>query len=103
MSDTTVVNVKTDKYDIYIGRSKEYGGPSVWSNPYKIGMHGDRVEVIRLYKNHLLRLLDNSNPINKTSDPITKRLLRLKGKRLGCHCKPLACHGDALVEILEGE
>jgi len=26
-----------------------------------------------------------------------------KGKRLGCWCKPLACHGDIWVELLEGK
>ena len=31
-----------------------------------------------------------------------KDLESLRGKRLGCHCKPnLACHGDVLVELLE--
>lgn len=29
-------------------------------------------------------------------------LHRLKGQRLGCWCKPLACHGDVYVELLEG-
>ena len=27
----------------------------------------------------------------------------LKGKRLGCHCKPLPCHLDIVVTYLEGE
>jgi hypothetical protein len=26
--------------------------------------------------------------------------LKLKGKILGCHCKPLACHGDVIAEYL---
>ena len=26
----------------------------------------------------------------------------LRGKVLGCYCKPLACHGDVIVELLEG-
>jgi hypothetical protein len=26
----------------------------------------------------------------------------LKGKTLGCWCKPEACHGDVLVEFIEG-
>ena len=26
----------------------------------------------------------------------------LRGKRLGCVCKPKACHGDVLVELIEG-
>ena len=28
-------------------------------------------------------------------------LHELKGKRLGCYCKPAACHGDVLVELVK--
>ncbi|CAG1022170.1 hypothetical protein DOJK_01483 [Patescibacteria group bacterium] len=28
------------------------------------------------------------------------QLLKLRGKILGCHCKPLACHGDILANYL---
>jgi predicted RNA methylase len=28
-------------------------------------------------------------------------LPELVGKRLGCHCKPLPCHGDVLIKLLE--
>ena len=27
-------------------------------------------------------------------------VLQLRGKVLGCHCKPLACHGDVLADYL---
>jgi hypothetical protein len=27
-------------------------------------------------------------------------VLQLAGKRLGCHCKPLACHGDILADYV---
>ncbi len=27
-------------------------------------------------------------------------VLALKGKTLGCHCKPAACHGDVIAEYL---
>ena len=41
---TKVVNIKTKKYDVYIGRG------SAWGNPYAIGIDGDREEVIRKYQ-----------------------------------------------------
>lgn len=25
----------------------------------------------------------------------------LRGKRLGCHCKPLACHADTLARLAD--
>jgi len=32
---------------------------------------------------------------------LVKQLHDLNPKRLRCHCKPLACHGDVLVEALK--
>jgi hypothetical protein len=84
---TKVVNVdKKESYDIYIGRG------SNWGNPYAIGFDGDdRDEVIRKYK------YDFDRGFLKASK---EQLLSLKGKTLGCHCKPFACHGDVLADYL---
>ncbi len=30
-----------------------------------------------------------------------EELMKLKGKNLGCWCKPEGCHGDVLIKILE--
>ena len=77
-----VVNLKRDKYDIYIGR------PSKWGNPYIIGRDGNRTEVIELYRAYLF---DNKE--------LMDALPELKGKVLGCYCKPEQCHGDILEEL----
>lgn len=83
---TKVINVKNDKkYDIYIGRGSD------WGNPYAIGTDGDREEVIRKYKYDFDKGFLKSNK---------EQLLKLKGKTLGCHCKPSACHGDILANYL---
>ncbi len=91
---TTVINVTTHQpYDVYIGRyNSRYGlFRSIWHNPYKVGVDGTREECIEKYRQHI------------TSSPELMALLpTLKGKRLGCWCKPAACHGDVLVELLEG-
>ena len=44
---TQVVNLKKDKYDVYIGR------PSFWGNPFSIGKDGNRDEVIEKYENYI--------------------------------------------------
>jgi hypothetical protein len=80
---TKVVNLRKEKYDVYIGRG------SKWGNPFKIGIHGTREEVIEKYRNLVL-----TQPLMQAD------LHELKDKRLGCYCKPLACHGDVLVELL---
>lgn len=88
---TTVVNKdKGDDFDIYIGR----GTP--WGNPYPVGV-GDgkfsREEAIRRYKDHFEK--------NILGDPEKRKgLLSLRGYRLGCHCKPFACHGDIIAGYL---
>jgi len=83
---TRVVNVdKDEKYDVYIGRG------SAWGNPYAIGIDGDRDEVIRKYQ------YDFDRGYLKSSK---EQLLKLRGKTLGCHCKPAACHGDVLADYL---
>ena len=33
---------------------------------------------------------------------LLKDLYELKGKTLGCFCKPKQCHGDVLVELVNG-
>ncbi len=82
---TRVVNVKMcDTYDTYIGR----GSP--WGNPWKIGEDGTREEVIERFRTYLL-----------TQPHLMRALPELKGKVLGCWCKPEACHGDVLVKYIE--
>jgi hypothetical protein len=83
---TKVVNVdKGDAHDIYIGRGSD------WGNPYAIGFDGDRDEVIRKYE------YDFQRDFLKSSK---EDALKLKGKVLGCHCKPVACHGDVIANYL---
>ena len=79
MSNIRIVHCKKEHYDIYIGR------PSKWSNPFKIGKHGTRKQVIKKFHEWLL-----------TQEDLLNDLHELDGKVLGCWCKPLACHGDIL-------
>ena len=81
-----VVNCKTDPYDVYIGR------PSKWGNPFEIGKDGTREDVIKKYRKYIL-----------STPSLLNDLHELKGKILGCWCKPAACHGDVLIELLEKE
>lgn len=79
-----VVHCKKESYDIYIGR------PSKWGNPYTIGKDGTREEVIDKYRRYIL-----------SNNKLLADLHELKDKTLGCWCKPKACHGDVLVELIE--
>jgi hypothetical protein len=83
---TRVIHVSDQPYDVYIGR------PGPWGNPYQIGKDGTRTEVLAKYREYILA--------NKA---LLTRLPELRGKTLGCWCKPLRCHGDVLVELLEAQ
>lgn len=80
---TRVVNIRDEEFDVLIDRSTE------WGNPFEIGVDGTREEVIA---KHMINL--------KRRPDLRRRLEELRGKRLGCHCKPLPCHGDNYLELL---
>jgi hypothetical protein len=82
---TTVVHCRREPYDVYIGR------PSKWGNPYEIGRDGTREEVIEKYRKYVTGRPD-----------LMAALGELRGKILGCWCRPKACHGDVLVELCDG-
>ena len=84
---TQIVNKKHSNYDVDIGR------PSIWGNPYIIGRDGDRATVVAKYKEHFL----GSFHLKQLATE------KLKGKVLGCYCKPEACHGDIIIDFLEGQ
>lgn len=85
-----VVHCKHEHYDIYIGR------PSKWGNPFKIGRDGTREEVITKYKRWI------SASEMEEAAKLRLQLLELKDKTLGCWCAPQPCHGDVLMELVEG-
>ena len=81
---TRVVHCKKESYDIYVGR------PSKWGNPFSIGKDGTREQVIEKYRSYLLR-----------NDKLMNCLGEVKGRILGCWCKPKPCHGDIIAEIAD--
>lgn len=81
--------------DVYIGRACFRGGwelkQSMWHNPFSVKQYG-REKCLELYETFIRGKLDNPE--------FKRQLLALKDKRLGCWCKPEACHGDILVKII---
>lgn len=64
-----------------------------WGNPYKIGIDGDRDEVLRKFCKRLLR-----NPLL-----IEKAVKVLSHQVLICCCKPQDCHGDIWARLVNGD
>lgn len=70
------------------------GRPSLFGNPFRIDVDGTRDEVVEKYRQYFIgRIIEDPQ--------FEARVMALKGKVLGCYCKPLACHGDVIVEYLE--
>lgn len=67
---------------------------SIWANPYKINEKQSREEVLKLYSKYIQEKLESNNNL-------VTELLKLRGKKLGCWCKPECCHGDVLVELIK--
>ncbi|MBI3625125.1 MAG: DUF4326 domain-containing protein [Candidatus Rokubacteria bacterium] len=89
---TTVVNVLAGPYDVYIGRTGR-GRDGYFGNPFRIGAHGSRAQVLERFRQYFRHRL--------ASDPAFRtRVEALRGKRLGCFCKPLTCHGDIIADHL---
>jgi len=117
-SRTKVVNVKVGeirpryanlkewmkaKNHVYIGRAgvvfidKERfpKKASPFANKFKIGKSSTREDVIAQFREWFY------DKIAKDKD-FKAQVEKLRGKTLGCWCKPEACHGDVIVEYLEG-
>lgn len=100
---TEVVNIRRDRLfgmhrdDVYIGRAGQ-GLDGYFGNPIRTGRecpecgdtHERPGETLSCYQRYLRRRVG--------SDPeFRRRVARLRGKRLGCFCKPKPCHGDLLA------
>lgn len=90
---TKVVHFKKEPYDVYIGRGSKWGNPftHIKNRPTLAQFYVEsREEAIEKYREWIL-----------TQPQLLADLHELKGKTLGCWCKPKSCHGDVLVELIE--
>ena len=69
---------------------------SMWANPYKITTEPEqsRELVLKLYSTYIEKKLESDTNL-------VDELLKLKGKKLGCWCKPECCHGDILIKMIK--
>lgn len=89
---------------IYIGRNMSYyikgAKKSKWYNPYRVRKQGKEYrtsvkyysmdESLRMYREYIL-----------SSEELKGSLRELRGKTLGCWCKPNRCHGDVLMKLVD--
>jgi hypothetical protein len=85
---TTVVNLKCEQYDVRIDRQTVFG------NPFHISASCNREQSIEQYRVYFLKRVANDAEFRNA-------VLALRGKRLGCWCKPAACHGDVIAQWVD--
>ena len=93
MAETSVVNLRREAFDVYIGRAGK-GQDGYFGNPFTVREHG--ADALALFKTYFEERL-------ATDEEFHRRVLELHGKRLGCFCKPGPCHGDVIAEWVDAE
>jgi len=83
---TVVVNIKDSSCDQLIDRTTIFG------NPFPVWKYG-RDGCIKKFETYFYERIERDLEWRA-------KVLELDGKILGCHCKPLDCHGDIYVEWL---
>lgn len=90
---TKVVHCKKDPYDIYIGRPSKFGNPYSHKDGTKAKFKSkSRKESIELFREWIT---------NGDGKYLLNDLHEIRGKVIGCWCKPKPCHGDVLAELAD--
>ena len=89
---TVVVNINKEQFDIYIGRAGR-GEDGYFGNPFRTGSGISREDAVQKFQKYFTERIEKDSEFKR-------RVLALKGKRLGCFCKPKACHGDVIADWL---
>lgn len=90
---TTVVNIRfTRETYVYCGRSGK-GVSGEFGNPFSDLPREQAIEAFRIYFHNRVKV-----------DPEFRQAVeQLRGRNLGCFCKPLSCHADVIAEYLNKE
>ena len=90
----TDVNLRSSAFDVYIGRAG-HGQTGEFGNPFIVGRDGARGECVEKFRTWF-----HSNDVAACK----MRQLALDripaNARLGCFCKPNACHGDVIAAFV---
>ena len=77
-----------------ISKSRFPREDSIWHNPFKsVFTVKQRTDANEKYKKYITEKIEKES--------LKDKLLKLRGKTLGCWCKPYPCHGDVLIELIK--
>lgn len=102
MAATRVVNIRTDAFDVYVGRAG-HGQSGLFGNPFRVV--STRRSALEMFRSYFAQRVE-------TDPEFRRRVLELRGKTLGCFCarkggvtsadRPYVCHGQVIAEWLDG-
>lgn len=104
MSNTRVVHLKREPFDVNIGRLP---GDCHYGNPFS-DKQGTLAEIVVPTREEAIKCFrewlegdrwGHVSPARRVW--ILDSLPHIKGKVLGCWCKPKPCHGDVLAELAD--
>lgn len=110
---TTNCNIYKEKCDVYCGRGKgvlwnpvncKPGDEGLFGNPISMGkkclicstIHESGGSTLLCYEKYLKNRLESDSMF-------AEEFYKLKGKKLGCFCKPKDCHTDVMIRYLDSE
>lgn len=96
--ETKVVHCKSREFDITRDTDVYIGRPSKWGNPFS-HRGGTKALFVVPTVEEAINLYDLW--LNE-QEALLAVLEQLRGKTLGCWCKPRLCHGDVLAARAEG-
>ena len=76
---------------VFIDKARYPKKASIWANPFKITKSCTRESILQKYESYILE--------KASTEPDIYDLKSLQGKKLGCWCHPLPCHGDVLLRL----
>jgi Domain of unknown function (DUF4326) len=91
---TTRVVHKREPHDVFIGR------PSPWGNPFS---HLARSAAQFRVPTREAAIAEYERWLRAQPELVLRVRAELRGRVLGCYCKPLACHGDVLARVADEE
>lgn len=92
---TKVVNIYKSEYDVYIGRAGR-GKDGYFGNPFKLKSGDIKGSTLDKFRDYFYNRIENDSEFKN-------KVLQLKGKTLGCFCKPDPCHGDIIAEFINNK
>lgn len=90
-----------NKRDVMHSAGEYVGRPSVLGNPFTIGRHGTRDEVIVQYRAWLWDNLKYGTPQQQEIDRLAEKFITDGGLTLVCWCAPLKCHASIIADAIE--